>query len=352
MTPLLEHSFNLIFFFSDFWIHWTTFWGYFGPVLFSLTIFYLCFPEKFEKIITHVYWVLGKVSRKLEKRAVSREVRYIVRSKFVENFEVEEIPELVIEWGDEEKVLLDVKRGRLVIVLRPGRDRYENLGRALVASIPELLAPEMRAVFSEEIIACLSTHVARNIASDHPSAVSAINDVIRARIEENPRFKELSSMLVEIDDRSLLSRILIPELVHIAKIRYPHRDPSIDKEVEELIHMLYKLARGEEIGGMPVVYGKYIRVGFLLVAKPEKIEKFFEPHLKFVQNMLKRYEEMDSIYVLAAGKNVDAGRVCTMMVQDMLIAAGKQVVEKTYVYEGRYKDIPKIKLYVGKLSLK
>ena len=183
----------------------------------------------------------------------------------MENFEVAEIPEIIIEWGDEEKVLRNIEKGRLIIVLKGRKDRYENIARALIAAIPDLLSLEMRAVYNENFLNCLSAHVARNLASEQPTVVTAINKAISASIEENPSLKELSSMLVEIDDQSLFSRILIPELVHIAKRRYPQRDPEIDEEVEEFIKLLYKLSRGEEVK-KPVIYGKYIRVAFVRVS--------------------------------------------------------------------------------------
>lgn len=63
------------------------------------------------------------------------------------------MPEIVIEWGDEDKVIRDIKSGRLVIVLKSGRrNRYENIARALISVIPELLAPEMKAVYGDEIL--------------------------------------------------------------------------------------------------------------------------------------------------------------------------------------------------------
>ncbi len=333
---------------------WKNFWAITGPIsLISLMVLllYLYNPEKFERIAIHINWLLSKVSKRREKKAIAKEIRYIILTKFKENFGLEEVPEIVVEWGDEERAVRDIRRGRLVIVLKAGKYRYENLARALIVSIPELLAPELRAVLDERFVECLSAHVARNLASDHPQVVAAINQVIRSLVEEDEHFKQLASKLVEIDDRSLLSRILIPMLIRVARARYPQRDPALDREVEELVTMLSKLSRGEEVES-PVIYGKYIKVAFVRVAKPEKVEALLEPHVIFVRKMLEKYKDLETLYVLAAGRYVAAGKFCMKRLRTELKAQGWKVSCREYVYEGRYRDIPqKMKLYVGELEL-
>ena len=157
-------------------------------------------------------------------------------------------------------------------------------------------------------------------------------------------------MLVEIDDRPLLSRILIPEIIEVAKLRYPHRDPSIDNGVLELINVLYKLAKGERVEE-PVVYGKYIRVAFVLLARPEKIEAMLEPHVRYVKYILKKYHGIRSVYILAAGKNVAAARALNMLLVNELKAMNIKPIINEYVYESRYKDVPKMKFYVGRIRV-
>ncbi|MHA1632621.1 MAG: hypothetical protein ACTSXC_07450 [Candidatus Freyarchaeota archaeon] len=332
---------------------WKNFWSLVGPILFFVFLFYIKYPEKFEKILIHIDWLLSRVSREYEKRAITKEVRYIVYTKFKENFEVEEIPEIVIEWGDEEKAIHDIKRGRLVVVLKAGKNRYESLAKTLIVSIPELLSPEIRAVLDENFVECLSAHVAKNIVRDYPSAVTTVNRVIMSRIGKNEDLKRLASMLVVIDDQSLLSRILIPEIVRVARKRYPQKDPRLDREVWELVRMLYKIAQGEDVEGPPLVYGNYVKVLFLRVAKPEKIDALLEPHIAFVKKMLAKYDDLETIYVLAAGKrNCAAAWLCVKWLKDMLEFQGRRVRIKNYKYKGKYWKIHgKIELYVGRIDL-
>jgi hypothetical protein len=52
------------------------------------------------------------------------------------------------------------------------RSRYENIARALITSIPDLLAPEM-VVYDNKLIRRLSAHVARSIAKKKQPVVTA-----------------------------------------------------------------------------------------------------------------------------------------------------------------------------------
>jgi len=331
---------------------WKLVWSYLGPLLLLFFILYIRHPESFEKIIIHVAWVLSRISKRAEKNAIAREVKYLVRSGFTKYIAVEEIPEIVIEWGDEDKATMDVKAGRLVVVLKYGRrDRYKNIARALVASIPDLLAPEMKAVYDSKLLNCLSAHIARSIAGEYQPIVTAINEFIDALTEGDANLYRLAAMLVEIDDRSLLTRVLVPEMVEAAKTRYPHRDPSIDGEVWELAGLLQKLAKGEEVEN-PILYGKYIRVAFVLVARPEKIEAMLEPHVSFVKHKLEKYPGIRSIYVLAAGgKNVKAAKYLRMRLESEFKMMNVKLTVTEHVYEGKYKDIPRIKLYVARIKM-
>ena len=62
-------------------------------------LLYILYPEKFEKIVIHVSWILSRFSGELERRAVGREVSYMVSSEFARNYRIEEVPRVVAEWG-------------------------------------------------------------------------------------------------------------------------------------------------------------------------------------------------------------------------------------------------------------
>ena len=118
----------------------------------------------------------------------------------------------------------------------------------------------------------------------------------------------------------------------MAKLRYLRRDPSIDKEVLELINMLYKLTKSEEIEE-PVVYGKYVRVAFVLVVRPEEIEAMLEPHVRYVKHVLEKYRGIRSIYILVASKNVAVARALRILLENELKAINIKPIIVEHVYE-------------------
>lgn len=84
-------------------------------------------PERFERIVIYISWVLSWASKRFKRSAISREVRHLIEIGSTKNF-AEEIPEIVVERGDEDRAFMDLKAGKLVIVLKSGRrDRYENM---------------------------------------------------------------------------------------------------------------------------------------------------------------------------------------------------------------------------------
>jgi len=331
---------------------WNSVWGVLGPAIVTAIILYFRHPEKFEKIIVHVTHFLSLFSGEFEKKAIAREVSYIVSSEFAKSYRIEEVPKVVVEWGEEDKALLDLERNLLLIVLRRGRKyRNENVARALLKAIPELLAPEVRAVYSPKLVDCLSAHVARSLASDRLPIVAAINEFVASELEKDEEAREILTMLVEIDDQSLFSRVLLPELIEVAALRYPHRDPQIDNEALNLIKTLHGIVRGA--ASNPLVCGKYFNALFVRVARPEKVEALLEPHVKFVERSLNECRALKRIYILAAGKaNIAAAKLLRARLERELERRGLALEASEQAYAGRYREKPHMELYVCRISIK
>lgn len=232
---------------KNIWEMWKTFSG-------IITIFILLYyksPKRFERIIRHILWMFSILNRRIEKYAISREVTYITRSRFKDSFPwVKEIPDIKIEWGKEERVMIKFteKKRELIIILKPGmRMRLDNIAMALIKAIPYFLEPYMESVYDKRILTLVAAHIARSLVKDMPSIVNAINEYISHITGEDTILRELAEKLVIADDRSLFTRVLLPEMIDVARERYPHRDPAIDQEVIELIRTLSMLTEGSEL---------------------------------------------------------------------------------------------------------
>jgi len=333
---------------------WNSIWGLLGPIL-AFIIFYLLYPEKFERIVMHVLKLLSFFSKSAEKRSISKEVSRIITTSLARYLPLEEVPKVIVKWGDADRTILDLKKNMLIIVLREGRKHhYENVARALLKAIPDLLAPEMKVVYNSKFVDCLSAHIVKNAVRENTVLVSFINEFISSEIEKNEELRELFPMLIEIDDQSLFSRLLLPQLVRVAKIRYPHRDPGIDSEVRELVRIIYKVVKGEQAPGLiPMMCGKYFKLLILRVARPEKIAEMLEPHVQFTKHALDGCPTMESIYILAAGKvNITAAKsLKTLLISELKEIGLYARVSLEDEYKGFYKGKPHINLYVCKLEI-
>jgi hypothetical protein len=319
-----------------------------GFIIFLLL--YIFYPEKVERIATHLLWVFSYFSGWAEKRAISQEVEYIVSTSFVKNYHLEEVPRIVVKWGEEDEAILDLKKSMLLIVLRRGRKlRYENIAKAILKALPELLAPEMKVVYDPRLVECLSAHMARNLVKDSQPIVTAINEFVASELEKDEELRKIVSMLVEIDDESFLSRILLPELIEVAKIRYPHRDPQIDDDFLNLVKTLHSIVRGEI--SEPIICGKYFRILFVRVARPEKVEAMLLPHVQFVKHSLNKCPAMETVYVLAAKRNIAAAKALRMLLERELRDMGMKVKISEQEYTATYRGKPHTKLYICKLKM-
>jgi hypothetical protein len=323
---------------------WKDVWSLLGPFFAIILFILLLHPEMLEKVVIYLLRAFSRFSERAERRAVSREVTYIVSTNFAKNYRLEEVPKVAVKWGEEDEAILDLRRNMLVIVLRRGKkSRHENIARAVLKAIPELLTPEMKVVYNPRLVDCLSAHIARSLVRNYQPVVTAINEFTSSEIEKDEGLREVASMLVEIDDQSLLSRILLPELIKVAKLRYPHRDPQIDDEALDLIKTLHGLVKGE--ASKPMLCGKYFRVLFVRVARPEKI--MLEPHLQFVKHSFNKCPTIETVYTLAAGANIAAAKVLKTLLEREFRSLGLRLkVKSEEEYMSMYRKKPQMKLYV------
>jgi hypothetical protein len=99
---------------------------------------------------------------------------------------------------------------------------------------------------------------------NYPDIVRAINEYLDEVLKERSDLRDVLSMIIAIDDQSLFTRALIPEMTEVAQLRYPHRDPQLDTEIKELIKLLYDIVKGAN--RPPMLCGNYFRVLIVRVA--------------------------------------------------------------------------------------
>jgi hypothetical protein len=63
-----------------------------------------------ERIGIHILKLLSFISKRTERKSISKEVTYIISTNFATNLRLKEIPKVVVKWGDIDEAILDLKK--------------------------------------------------------------------------------------------------------------------------------------------------------------------------------------------------------------------------------------------------
>jgi hypothetical protein len=192
-----------------------------------------------------------------------------------------------------------------------------------------------------DLALAISCVIATDIAERDPSVVQQIYEAVDVRFQDSLKGKNMLGKLQEIDEQSLFSRILVPEIIGGCLKAYPRRPPELQDEIQKLIELLGALVRGETLP-RPILNGKYINLALVRVARPEKIilDPELESHLKFAKLCQTR-----TLYVLAAGTMAKlASKLTHRICKEMNYKIDFENVYKA-TYKGKLTDV-----YCSKIS--
>ena len=316
-----------------------------GVLVIFLLVAYFVFPERYEKILIHFLKIASYFAKRMDKNYVERDVKHLVdvTARTLNKYFPVISRGIKILWVESDEIESYLDRGFVVVRMKYHKSRARNVARALVAYIPHILPSEVEAVIEADLALAISCIIATRMAEKEPEVVRQIYEAISMRFEDSLAAKEILAKLEEIDEESLLSRILLPEITKACLNAYPRRPSELRDEIGSLINMLSKLVKGEVVE-KPVIRGKYVNLALVRVAKPEKIilDPELEAHLNFAKLC-----QTTSIYVLAAGYNAKLASKLTARISRELNY--KVDFEDTYkaMYRGNLTDV-----YCGKLSIK
>ena len=335
-------SYSLIEFFELLWSILSQVFQYIGILVVFLIILYLVSPERYEKIYIHVLKVASHVNKRLDKNYAERDIEHLVNSsaKSLNKYFPVVTRGIKILWTESDDVESYLNRGFVVVRMKYHKSRARNVARALMAYIPHILSPEVGAVMETDLALAISYVVAVGMAEKEPEVVRQIHEAVSIRFKDSLTVKDLLPKLEEIDEQSLFSRILLPEIVKACLNAYPRRSQDLRDEIMNLIELLYALVKGDL--RKPIIKGKYLNLALIRVAKLGKalFDPELEAHLKFAEKANVR-----EIYVLAAGKNAKLASKLTARISKEL----KYTIDFEDVYRAMYRG-SLTNIYCGKLS--
>ncbi len=313
-----------------------------GAIASLLAVLKIFNPELLEKLVVWFYKILSFIFKQFDKYYLEKDLRVLIRESASKLYAHTSIMpfDIRIYWAEEDlESYLD--RGMVIIRMKYSKNRAANMAKALLTALPYMLPAQVKSMLDQDLMSSLTCIMARNIAEYDPEVVKYLYDIMDEEVQKYPHVKDLMTKLENIDEQSLFSRILLPEIVDATIKAYPRKIPNLREEILKAIDMLYSLVTYSI--DRPVLRGRFLDFLVVRVAKPEKVLlDWKEPYIAFIKRFLTR-----NIYVIAAGKF--AGYAPKV---------SREIVKKLnyeVVFEDKYRGIYKgqsMTLYCAKLKRK
>lgn len=287
------------------------------------------------KIYKALYVVTGKTEA--EKKYISNDIKgklNLARRNM--HFGKQLLPRAAeVEWVAGEKgSTVDIKEGEFIVRLDPSEEQTKNIVLLATAIVRRTSLIGLRRCLERPLESAFEVNLVRNL-------LGAVNahvldwylkheyDSIASKDEET---RSWSEKLALIDERGLLTRLLLVELEDFARII--HGKPTrlyMTGEIEELIRFIYGISerRFGQLTPLECCLG-LIRIGVILIAKPSKLlHKGTAPYVTAMNRNLSR--EVSSVYVLQYDKDylLDADPEFYRQISEQLKALDTDLVQQT-----------------------
>ena len=270
-------------------------------------------PEKGEMVAGWIAGAIAVLSKKAEKTATAKTIQWKIDS-FVSSINTEVrglLPfGLKIKWisPDLSKEAF-IENDRVVVLLNYHQNQDENLARATVLYMQKAVVPEARPHIDRRLGKAIDLMMTKKALYSFVEARSSlghfIDTVLRPETERDPELKELCAVIDSIDERGLLTRILLRELMELGMRRAGVIETGDTVfETSEFTKLLKKIAEKERgVDVDPTFIKNNIRMTVIMVAKPENVSHA-EVYTKAVRIGLKKTAR--AFYLFARGdKNIE-----------------------------------------------
>lgn len=298
-------------------------------------IFYLIFfPEKAEKLSSLFYRLFAFFHQAVARRYVALNIQSEIGavSKKV-NSELEgALPYGVkVKWIATDKVETEVKKSRVVIMMKDYRNQSINLARAALAYTHEGLLPRAREYVEKTLMKAIDYIVARKIVSGNTGSVRYLNEVLEVERKIDQNFNTWVSKVNEIDDQGYLTRIVFYNFFCLERLRPRLPDEGVYKETTDYVNLVHRVVtKRPEEDINPTFDGPCIRVAIVLIAKYGVMG--IEPHLDFIKRALGG--GIEQFHLVAAGKpNILLTELAAKRASQELPLK----IEREEVYKGNYR---------------
>ncbi len=147
-----------------------------------------------------------------------------------------------IAWSNEERALLDLEKGVLLIRVPYATNVREVIAKALLMASPYAISQYLEPVFGTKLAQILSVAIARDYASRDINILREFKQYVDEIYKDNNEFRELVEYIDTADDMSLYKHIVLFELKKVLEM-YDGRVNSnwLEEDVRKLIRVVGSL---------------------------------------------------------------------------------------------------------------
>ncbi len=212
-----------------------------------------------------------------------------------------------VEWIDQgEPRAYSIEEGEYVVCLDPGEIQERNIvtlatiltRRTTLTGVRHVTEPQLKEAIDLNVVKNLLRQLGNREVLDW-----FFEQEYRPAVDADDRVAHWNHRVVEIDEKGLLTRLLLVELEEFARRIYGLEPrPYMWGEIEGLIEFLYNIAAKQHGIDVRLEYLRgVIRIGVILVGKGDKIlQQGIDPYVKAFHLHLKG--ECEAIYTLIFDK--------------------------------------------------
>lgn len=280
-------------------------WIFIG-VLVILIVSILKNPERGEQLVALLSRIFASQSLKFDKAYIAMDIQSKLNS-FTKNINSEAVDVLPypakIEWVTSAEKQTLIRNNEIVIRLDNHAEQSKNFVYATTAYVSKGLFPYSRAYIDEQILKSCDLVVTSKILRKEEKALRIFFDeILNPIIEEQPEIKEITSLMMELDNSGFFSRILLRELWDLGRRLYPKESSlSIREETKDLLKTLENLAKKERgVDINPTLEKDNIKMSIVLVARYVVVSaRGIEPYVNWINECITK--GIYTIHILAAG---------------------------------------------------
>ena len=208
--------------------------------------------------------------------------------------------DIEIEWSNEEKVLIDLEKGALLIRVPYTTNIQEIIAKALVMASPYAISQYLEPVFGTKLARIFSIAIARDYASKDINVLREFEQYVNEIYKENEELRKLIEYINIADDTSLYRHIVLYELKKVLETYNGQVNKDwLESDMKSLIETVGSLTEISE----PLVCGHYISLAIVRVGKLEKILlEEWGNYVNFIRSCTMKCRNIQRIYTVSAGK--------------------------------------------------